>query len=260
MKYYTRIAALLTAILLMLSVCGCGEDGDSLERVLRRERIVFGIAPDSLPVSGGTTEEPTGVSVAIGNEIAARLDVEAEYIFITHENAVQYLNDGIIDCYLSLAEPDLRTAAQLRMVDSTFDWRQVAVVPRWSRAKQLVDLTGERLCVVSGSDADTALDQAELFKASMRDIVYVDDYYAITQELTGSRCAAAIVDEMEFMNAAGPAREKFIVIDEPIASSNYVHAFAYRDTTLAERVQSLCDDMAADGTLRDILTEWTGQQ
>ena len=258
MKYYTRIAALLMAALMLLSVCGCGENGDSLERVQKRERIVFGIAPDSLPVSGGTQDEPTGISVDVGNEIAARLGVEAEYIFITNENAVQYINDGVIDCYLNLAEPDIRTATQLRMVDSLFDWRQVAVVPKWSKASQLVDLTGERLCVVSGSDADAALDAAEIFKASMRDIVYTSDYVEIMRELTGSSCAAAIVDEMELMYAAGEAREKFVVIDQPLASSSYVLAFAYRDTTLAERIQSLYDDMNADGTLAGIRAGWIG--
>jgi len=258
MKYSVRIAALLMAAFMLLAVCGCGETGDSLERVLRRERIVFGIAPDSLPVSGGTTEEPTGISVEIGNEIAERLEVSAEYIFVSNENAVQYMNDGIIDCYINLAEPDLRTATQLRMVDSLLDWRQVAVVPQWSKATQLVNLTGSKLCVVSGSDASQALDSAEMFKAAMSGIVYADSYAQIMTELTGSTCAAAIVDEMEFMNAAGAARGKFIVIDEPLASSNYVLAFAYEDNSLAERVQSIYDDMNADGTVETIRTTWLG--
>jgi len=245
------------AIVMMLAVCGCGEDGDALERILRKEKIVFGIAPDSLPVSGESDEDgPVGISVEIGNQIAARLGVEAEYIFISQENAVQYINDGIIDCYLNLAEPDLRTATQIRMVDSLFDWRQVAVVPQWSRAKQLVNLTGGRVCVVSQSDASAALDEAEMFRSSLTGVVYTDDYMQIMRELTGSTCDAAIVDELEFLNSAGTAKEKFAIIDEPIASRNYVLAFAYEDQHLAERVQSIYDDMNADGTIQNIRNQW----
>lgn len=258
MKYYIRIIALLTAAVLLLSVGGCGKSSDSLDRIEKRGVIVFGIAPESLPMSGGTQEEPTGLSVAIGNEIAARLGVEAEYIFITEKNAVQYMNDGIIDCYINMKEPDLKSSTQFGMVDSMLEWRQVAVVARWSKADQLVDLTGERVCVLSGSDANDALDAAEVFKSSMKEIVYTESYTEIMRELTGSTCAAAIVDEIEFMNAAGEAREKFVVINEPLASSRYVLAFAYADTTLRERVQSIYGDMSADGTLAGIRAEWVG--
>ncbi len=261
MKLHVRLAALLTAFLLVLSVCGCARDASSLDRILRQERIVFGIAPDNLPVSGGTAQDPTGIAADIGEEIAARLGAEAEYILLPAQEAIAALDEGRIDCYICLPEPDIRTATQLSAVDTLFGWRQVAVVPRWSEAKRLVDLAGERLCVLSDSDAADALDAAELFKASMSGIVYADDFYGIMHELTGSTCAAAIVDEMQFILAAketGEGMDKFVVIDEPLESRSYILAMRYSDAPLRERIQSIYDDMNTGGVVAAIRAEWLG--
>lgn len=258
MKLSFRLTALMLSIFMLLALCGCGEYSSSLERVLKEERIVFGIAPDALPMSAESADGPAGLSVDIGNEIAARLDVEAEYIFIAPENALQYINDRIIDCYINLPAPDIRTLAQIETVDALMDYRQVAVVTRWSPVDQLIDLSGERVCLVSGTDAAEAFSQAEMLKASTGEIVWCENYDEIMFELTGSTCAAAIVDEPQFLYSAGDSRSKFIVVEQPVASGDCVFAFGYREEGLAERIGSIYSNMNADGTLSSIKAEWLG--
>lgn len=258
MKLSLKLTALMLSIFMLLGLCGCGRYDNSLEKVLKEERIVFGIAPDSLPMSAEAEEGPIGLSVEIGNEIAARLDVEAEYIFIAPENALQYINDGIIDCYINLSAPDIRTLAQIEWVDSMMDYRQVAVVASWSRVDQLIDLEGERVCVISDTDAAAAFSDASMLKSSVGEVVACADYNEIMFELTGSTCAAAIVDEPQFLYAAGDSRSKFVVVDQPVASGDYVFAFGYREEEIAERIGSIFSDMNADGTLSAIKSEWLG--
>lgn len=259
MKLSLRLTALVLSIIMLLSLFGCGEYGSSLEKVLKEERIVFGIAPESLPLSAEAEEGPIGLSVDIGNEIAARLDVEAEYIFVTPENALQYINDRVIDCYINLPAPDIRTLAQIEAVDAQMDYRQVAVVAAWSPVDQLIDLAGERVCLVSGTDAAASFSEAEMLRASTGEIVWCSDYDEIMFELTGSTCAAAIVDEMQFLHAAGDSRSKFVVVEQPVASGDCVFAFGYREEAIAERIGNIYSDMSADGTLKAIKEKWLGQ-
>lgn len=258
MKLSLRLTALMLSIFMLLGLCACGEYDNSLERVLKEERIVFGIAPDSLPMSAEAEEGPIGLSVDIGNEIAARLDVEAEYIFIAPENALQYINDRIIDCYINLPAPDIRTLAQIESVDSLMDYRQVAIVTSWSPVDQLIDLADERVCVISDTDAAEAFSDAEMLKSSVGEVVACSDYNEIMFELTGSTCAAAIVDELQFLYAAGDSRAKFVTVEQPIASGDCVFAFGYREEGIAERIGSIYNDMNADGTLAGIKSEWLG--
>ncbi len=256
MKLSIRLTALALSLIMLFTLCGCGEGKNTLENIQKQGKIVFGVTPDYLPMSAETEDGAMGMSIDIGNEIAARLDVEAEYIFISQENAAQYLNNKVIDCYINLAGPDIRTVAQLEIVDTGYDYKQVVAVPVWSTVTRLVDLTGERVCVISGTDADTAFREAPAFHSAMSEIAYVDTYLDVLYELTGSTCAAAIVDEPQLLYAIGDSREKFIIIDAPLATGDFVFAFRYRDSEISGRIQNIYGDMKADGSLERIRSEW----
>lgn len=260
MKLSKRLTALALAALMLLAMCGCGSEKNTLDKVEKQGKIIFGVTPDYLPMSVESEDGPVGLSIDIGNEIAARLNVEAEYMFISQPNAAQYLNDKAIDCYINLAGPDIRTVARLEIVDTQYDYRQVVVVPRWSKVNRLVDLTGQRVCLLSGTDADAAFRDASAFHDAMDEIVYKDSYLDILYELTGSTCAAAIVDEPQLLYAVGESREKFIIIDEPLATGDFVFAFRYRDSEIAGRISNIYDDMIADGTIKELRLSWLHEE
>ena len=218
----------------------------------------MGIAADNLPMSANEEDGPEGIAVDLGEEIASRLNAEAEFISVSQANAIQYLNDGVIDCYIGLAAPDIRTLGQIQSIDMLLDYRIVAVTASWSQKDRLVELSGENICVISGSDANVALDECTAFKAAMGEIKYCDSYVEMQRELTGSTCEAAITDEMKFMHFAGVGRNKFKVIDEPLESGDYIIAFGSRETELCERIQSIYNDIYADGTLNKFKIRWVG--
>ena len=108
MKLYIRPLALILAILMLVGLCGCDDGKDSLDRILKKQTIVFGISPDSIPMSYVTMNDKTeGLSVDIGNELAKRLAVSAEFVFVEQEDALEALANEEIDCYLNLVSSDI---------------------------------------------------------------------------------------------------------------------------------------------------------
>ncbi len=269
-----RAALLLLSIVFIVGTVGCSQESDSLEAVLKKKEIVFGIAPDFAPMSeevptsaavGGSTGEaddgqPTadGLSVDIANELAKRLNITPVYRFVKQSDAETALNEGEIDCYVNLAAPDIKTAARLGIIDTRMDYSQIVVTMAESGIDRLIDLDDRTVGCVSGSDARRALDQATVMKSNFGNLEDFDSEDKLIEALKGGYIDAAVIGEPQYRSNTRGGREFYTVIPDSIASGDLVLAFRLRDTTLRERIELLYEDMLSDGTLDNMRFERLG--
>lgn len=268
MKKYSRIISLiLSAVLLLTLLCGCEDDRESLERILQNDRIVFGIQPDFAPFvqvkynaesrSGELGQEAvSGISADIGAEIADALNVEAVYILVEPQEALSALNEGRIDCYLCLACPDIKTAAQMQTVDTGLDYRCVVVSSGTVAIDSLLDLKGKTVAVVSGSDAEAQFENAEVMYSECAAVVRCSDLNSLITEL--SSADAGVVEEMLFLYETRGA-QAYNILNNPVAESDYLLCMRLRDEALANRLSEIYSKLESDGIIKEIKEKWLGR-
>lgn len=250
------LCAVITLSGILLS--GCGEYRDSLERILNEHRIVFGVRPDNLPLSVQTETGAEGLSVDIANEIAARLNAEAEFVFIQPEDVQQALDDGTIDIYVNLPSPGQKETASMLTVDCGMDYRQIMVVASDSDAGRLYDLKDCTICVITGSDAEVSLNEAEIFKGDLSGVVSCLTAEEQFDALNSGKVQAMLIDEPLYRFTVKDTDSSYIVLDEVLSRTRLIIAMRLHDNQLAARIESLFSDINSDGTYRRICSEWLG--
>lgn len=250
---FAAVAALCCALL-----CGCGKQSDSLQRILDEDRIVFGIQPNNSPLSFRSGEEPNGLSVDFGSEFAARLNVEAEFVFVSTSDVQGALDSGLIDVYINLPSPGQKGTATMLTVDSGIDYRHIMVVPKNSNVSRLYDLKGDRLIVISGSDSAGALDEAVVFKGDLGEILWSSNPWEQMSALDSGKADAMLIHEPMYLYMAKDFGDNYKALNEVLSSTGLVFAMRQQDSQLAGRIKNLLSDMRSDGTFESIRSEWLG--
>lgn len=267
MKQYCKIFSLvMCAVMLFSFFCGCKDNRESLERILQNDVIVFGVEPDAIPfaqVKAGTESRSgeysqdavSGISAEIGAALADALNVEAVYITVEPEDALEALNKGTIDCYLCLVCPDIKTEAQMRTIDTGLDYRCVVVSKGEETIDSLLDIKNKRVAVVSGSDAEAYFENAEVMYSECAEIIRSSDLNSLITEL--SNVDAAIVEEMLFLYRTQGANG-YNILDNAVYQSDYLLCVRLRDEALANRLSEIYSGLESDGTIDYIKKKWLG--
>lgn len=250
---FAAVIAVLCAVL-----AACGSYSDSLQRILAEDRIIFGVEPSNMPLAFETQNEPGGLSVDIAKELAGRLNVEAEFVFVSSSDVQTALDEGIIDLFINLPSPGQKEIASMLTLDTGMDYRQVLVVPSGSDVSRLYDLAEGTLCVISGSDASASLDETEVFKGDLGDIIYCENASQQFEAISSGRADAMLIDEPLYRYIMNGVDTDYVVLDEILSQTNLLIALRQQDSRLADRIDSLMNDMRSDGTMERIRSSWIG--
>jgi len=136
-----------------------------------------------------------------------------------------------------------------------YDNTIVVVVRADSNIKSLSDLAGKTVMVQSGSSALTALesdDNADLY-ASFGNVVEEADYNTGFLDLGQGTVDAVAVDQgVANYQLSESDGSDFVILDDPISSEQYAVGFLKGNTEMAEAVDTVLQEMAADGTMMEI--------
>lgn len=263
MKHFNITKLRLLCLLLVCAIAlscatGCSTGGDALDRVLSKGVMRFGVTPDFAPISCDTADGVSGLSVDIALEIASRLNVEPEFVFIEQDKAVAALENGEIDCYLNFVAPDIKSTSTVLFIDTGLDYRQVAVTPPNSTITRLVDLKQTTVAVVSESDAAAALSDAAVLRENIGTIAWQTEEEAAIDLLRSGDCSALIISEPRILYELRSASGEFVILDDALSQADFVFAFRIGDDTLHERIQIIFDDMSTDGQFKTLVERWMG--
>lgn len=224
-------------------------------------KLTVGFDQDFPPMGFvGDDGEYTGFDLELAKEVAARLNMEFVPQPIAWDAKDMELNSGTIDCiwngFTMNGREDDYTWSEPYMDNS-----QVFVVAADSGISKLADLAGKVVEVQADSSAEAALKEDADLSASFGTLQTTPDYNTAFMDLEMGAVDAIAMDvivagyQME-QRAEG---DKYVILEETLASEEYGVGFKKGNEALRDAVQSTLEKMAADGTLAEISDKWFGR-
>ena len=261
MKKALMILALSCIALSMLGAAGTQEEvGDqSLQKVLDKGVFVLGL-DDSFPPMGYRNEnnEIVGFDIDLAKEVTNRMGVELKLQPIDWNAKEQELNTGNIDCIWNGFTITEERKEMINFTDPYVDNAQVAVVRSDSPAQSLTDLAGKKVGLQAGSSAADAVNGNEAFANSLDEVVEVKDNLTALMDLEIGGVDAVVLDLFVANDNIKRSGKDFRILDEHLSSEKYGIGFRKNDQALRDEVQKTLEEMAADGTMAQISTDWFG--
>ncbi|MDR2743148.1 MAG: amino acid ABC transporter substrate-binding protein [Treponema sp.] len=260
-----KIAVLAVLAVVMGSMLFAGgkkdaAEGDtSLTYIMNRKKLILGL-DDSFPPMGFRNEnnEIVGYDVDLAREAAKRIGVELVLQPIDWNAKEQELNTKEIDCIwngftitderkqvITYSPPYLKNA-------------QVIVVKGNSPVKTLADLKGKIIGLQAGSSSVDALDEAVELKTSVKEVIEYKDYLTALMDLDVGGADAILIDLAVANDNINRSGKDFRILEETLAAEQFGIGFRKGEEALMNKVWETLLEMAKDGTVARISTQWLG--
>ena len=257
MKIKSILALVLALVLCTASFAAIAED-DSLQKVLDKKQMILGFDA-SFPPMGFTDENGgyVGFDIDVAKEVASRLGVELVLQPIDWSAKDLELNSGNIDCIWNgmTVTPERQESMSLSI--PYLNNAQVLVVLADSSVKTIADMAGKTLALQSGSSAADAVAANADLLASLKGapVEYADNALALL-DLDNGGVDAVAMDVIVANYYIAKKGANYRVLDEQLAPEQYAVGFRKADVALTEAVNEKLFEMAKDGKLAEISTEW----
>lgn len=232
---------------------------DSLEKILDSGEFVLGL-DDSFPPMGYRNDdnEIVGFDIDLAKEVTSRMGVELILQPIDWNAKEQELNTGNIDCIWNGFTITEERAEMINFTEAYVNNAQVAVVKSSSPVKSLADLAGKKVGIQAGSSAAEAVNADEEFASSLDEVVEVKDNLTALMDLEIGGVDAVVLDLFVANDNIQRSGKDFRILEEALSSEEYGVGFRKNDNALRNEVQRILEEMAADGTMGAISTDWFG--
>lgn len=235
--------------------------GDAADTQTTDGTFIVGFDQDFPPMGFvGDDGEYTGFDLELAKEVAGRLGLEFVAQPIAWDAKDMELNSGTIDCiwngFTMNGREDDYTWSEPYMDNS-----QVFVVAADSGISSFADLAGKIVEVQADSSAEAALKDNTELTGSFGTLQTTPDYNTAFMDLEMGAVDAIAMDVI----VAGYQMEQrddgsgYVILEETLASEEYGIGFKKGNEELRDKVQATLEEMAADGTLKDISDKWFGR-
>lgn len=257
-----KLLSVVLAVACVFALASCSkksESDNSLKALLDRGEFVLGL-DDSFPPLGFRNEknEIVGYDIDLAKEVASRLGVKFRAQPINWDSKEQELATGNIDCIWNGLTITAERQNALSFTKPYLKNAQVVVVKKDSGIKSLSDLSGKIIGLQAGSSAADAVEADSGFKSSLKAIVEFKDNIMALNDLEIGGVDGVVMDLIVANYSITTSGKNFIVLDEGLSAEDYGIAFRKNEIQLTEKVQSVLEEMAADGTVAKISSAWFG--
>lgn len=238
-----------------------GQEEETSEAAKAGGTFTVGFDQDFPPMGFvGDDGEYTGFDLELAKETADRLGLEFVPQPIAWDAKDMELNSGTIDCiwngFTMNGREDDYTWSKPYMDNS-----QVFVVSADSGISTLGDLAGKIVEVQADSSAEAALKDNTELAGTFGTLQTTPDYNTAFMDLEMGAVDAIAMDVI----VAGYQMEQrdggsgYVILEETLASEEYGIGFKKGNEELRDKVQATLEEMAEDGTLKDISDKWFGR-
>jgi polar amino acid transport system substrate-binding protein len=245
----------------MLMLVACTQapvEGDlSLKTIEDNGKMIVGFT-EYPPMGFKENGEVTGFDIDIAKEVAERLGVEAEFVYIDWDAKVLELNGKNIDMIWNGLTITADREKEILFSKPYFDNRIVIISLNGSGIDQIADLSEMKVGVELQSSGQAAVEGNDVF-ASIDELV---KYTTITEailDLKAGGIDAIVADEIFARYAVSKEADQYQVASEVFNSENYGIGFRLEDVALRDKVDAIIDEMAVDGTAAEISMKWFGE-
>ena len=249
---------LFIAMMMLVACTQAPVEGDlSLKTIEDNGKMIVGFT-EYPPMGFKENGEITGFDIDIAKEVAERLGVEAEFVYIDWDAKVLELNGKNIDMIWNGLTITADREKEILFSKPYFDNRIVIISLNGSGIDQIADLGEMKVGVELQSSGQAAVEGNDVF-ASIDELV---KYTTITEailDLKAGGIDAIVADEIFARYAVSKEADQYQVASEVFNSENYGIGFRLEDVALRDKVDAIIDEMAADGTAAEISMKWFGE-
>ena len=239
---------------------GEGEENQGEEKAVSGTFTV-GFDQDFPPMGFvGDNGEYTGFDLELAQEVAKRLGLEFVPQPIAWDAKDMELNSGTIDCiwngFTMNGREDDYTWSTPYMDNS-----QVFVVTADSGIENFADLAGKIVEVQADSSAEAALKDNEELTGTFGTLQTTPDYNTAFMDLEMGAVDAIAMDVIVagYQIEQRDDGDNYVVLEETLASEEYGIGFKKGNEELRDQVQTVLEEMAADGSLAEVSDKWFGR-
>ena len=251
------ILVLLAAVLL---ATGCGDDDSGSSSsgdlgLIQEGELRVGSDIPYAPFEFGRDPDYQGFDIDIVNEIAKRLDVEAQFVKTPFDPIFRNLAQGRFDLVASAATITPERQKTVNFSVPYFPADQSLMIKRGSDIKTVDDLAGKRIGVQLGTTgADYAKDEVK-DADTVRSYDLIDDAFNALQ----SGQVDAVINDFPVSKYAERSKKDLQVIQRIPTGETYGLGINKDDTKLKEEVDKALNEMKEDGTYTRIYKKWFGE-
>lgn len=269
-----RLLILATFVLAALVFAACGDDEDegggdepaaeveqfpadtTPGKIQEEGTITIGVKYDVPPfgLNNPQTGEVEGFDVDLGNYIADRLGVEAEFREATSDNRIPLLVDGTIDLILSTMTITEERDLEIDFSEPYYVAHGDVLVPEDSDIQTLDDLNGRKVCTALGSTyADTIRKEAP-----DADLRLVDLYSECFDQVQTGAVDAVSTDNV-ILTGMVIQDDSLKLLGLDYTTEPYGVGIPEGDKEMKEFVDASVEEFISSGAWQETYDEWVGQ-
>ena len=271
-RWHLLVIALLVLGALTLAACGDDDDddgdgeeaaaveefpaGSTMAELQEAGEITIGVKFDVPPfgLNNPQTGEVEGFDVDLGNYIADRLGVEAEFREATSDNRIPLLVDGTIDLILSTMTITEERDLEIDFSEPYYVANGDVLVPSGSDIQSLDDLNGNTVCTALGSTYQDTIKQ----EAPDADLRLVDLYSECFDQVQTGQVDAVSTDNV-ILTGMVIQDDSLEILDLDYTTEPYGAGIPDGDTEFKQFVDDSITEFIDSGAWQETYDEWVGQ-
>lgn len=221
--------------------------------------LIVGFDQDFPPMGFlGDNGEYTGFDLELAQEAAKRLGLEYKAQPIAWDAKDMELESGNIDCiwngFTMTGREDDYTWTEAYMANT-----QVFVVRNDSGIEGKDGLAGKVVECQADSSAEAALKEDPDLTSTFGQLLTTADYNTAFMDLEQGSVDAIAMDVIVAGYQIRQRNADFTILDDSLSAEEYGVGFKKGNTELRDKVQATLEDMAKDGTMKEISEKWFGE-
>jgi len=199
--------------------------------------------------------EVEGFDVDMGNYIADKLGVEAEFVEAISDNRIPFLQDGTVDLILSTMTITTDRDAEIDFSRPYYVAQGRVLVPTGSDVQSVDDLgQGTTVCTALGSTYEATLSE----QAPDARLDLVDAYSECFEKIQNGSVDAVSTDDV-ILTGMVIQDDSLELVGEPLTTEPYGVGVAEGETEAADFLSETIEESFEDGSWDEMYEEWVGQ-
>jgi ABC-type amino acid transport substrate-binding protein len=272
-----RWAPLWALVLVLgLFVAACGDDEEpagggaepaadaekfpadtTMGRIQEAGEIKIGVKYDVPPFGFKNPDsgDIEGFDVDLGQAIADKLGVEANFVEAISDNRIPFLQDGTVDLVLSTMTINAERDQEIDFSEPYYIARGRILVPQDSDITGVGDLAGKKVCTALGSTYEETLKE----QAPDAELRLVDSYSECLELVQNGAVDAVSTDDVILTGMIIQDDTLKLTEGEPLTTEPYGAGIKDGDAQFKEFVDGVVADYKSGGGWAEAYEKWIGQ-
>ncbi len=285
MKKAKRLAALLLAAGMMVSMAACTSVSDSsssnnssssdssasgesstgessIDKIKAAGKIVMATNAQFEPFEYIDGTDFKGIDIEISQKIADELGVELEIHDVKFESVIAEITTGKAN--FAAAGMSI-TEERLKNVDFSNEYfsatQSIVVMKEGSSVAKPEDLKDKVVGVQTGTTADTYVtDEKGENNVGVKEVKRYNSFVDAANDLMTGRLDAVVMDDFPATKLVEKNADKIMKLDDELTGEKYAIAVPKGDKEMQDLVNKVLADMEESGEMDELLTKYIGEE